>query len=431
MNAYLIELRRSPLLTALPLLVVVDIVVLFGRSRYWIGVWPEASVAAQVVTMFLGPLLAAVSAWQAGRSSRSGMPETVLAAARPLWRIEAARLAASLTLGLVAYGIGCLTAAGFSLSEAGPGFLWPSYLLLGIASLVIFASVGHLAGRWWPSAAFTPIVCALGCFISVLASPIAFDVLAGPPDQHLQPLPVALRLLFALALAVLSVTAPPLRRSDERQMLRHKTAWHIRLTAVGSVVFSLIVLVAASAAGELRVDRPAAAVEPLCGRAEKDSPEVCVWPEHRKYLPELTLMAQRLDQSGSWLKSPQSFHEFGLRRTDLGDRGFDIAEGHVRTAAIAMADGVFAKSLGRCSPPPEEKRVWQAMDNIRLWLEYRSMGQDPSVSDKGLHMQGVEAAQNEATRASRASESEQQKWLARERSYILRDSTWCTADDQI
>ncbi|MGW8986604.1 hypothetical protein ACWGQ9_28620 [Streptomyces parvus] len=156
-----------------------------------------------------------------------------------------------------------------------------------------------------------------------------------------------------------------------------------------------------------------------------------MWPEHRKYLPELTLMAQRLDQSGSWLKSPRSFHEFGLRRTYLGDGGFDIAEGHVRTAAIAMADGVFAKSLGTCSPPPEEKRVWQAMDNIRLWLEYRSMGQDPSVSDKGLHMQGVEAAQNEAARASRASESEQRKWLAKERSYILQDSAWCTADDQL
>ncbi|MEU4181017.1 ABC transporter permease [Streptomyces sp. NPDC026589] len=431
MNAYLIELRRSPLLTAFPLLVAVDLLVLFGRSRYWIGVWPEASVAAQVVTIFLGPLLAGVSAWQAGRSSRSGMPETILAAARPIWRIEAARLAATLTLGLVAYMIGCLTAAGISLSEAGPGFLWPSYLLLGMATLVIFASVGHLAGRWWPSAGFTPIVCALGCFISMLALPIKFNVLAGPPDQHLRPLPVAMRLLFALALAVLAVTAPPLRRSAERQMPRQGTPWHIRCAAGGSAVLTLIALAAASAAGELRVDRPATAVEPVCERAEKGSPEVCVWPEHRKYLPDLTLMAQRLDHSESWLKSPQAFHEFGLRRSDLGDGGFDIAEGHVRTAAIAMADQVFAKSLGRCSPPPEENRVWQAMDNIRLWLEYRSMGQDPSVSDKGLHMQGVEAAQNEAARVSRASQSDQREWLAQERSYILEDPTWCTTDDQL
>ncbi|GAA2996614.1 hypothetical protein Sfulv_39460 [Streptomyces fulvorobeus] len=122
MNAYRIELRRSPLLTALPVMIAVDLVVLFGRARYWIGVWPEASVAAQVVTLFLGPVLAGVSAWQAGRSSRAGMPEAVLAAARPGWRIESARLAATLTLGFLAYAIGCVTAAAISFGEAGPGF---------------------------------------------------------------------------------------------------------------------------------------------------------------------------------------------------------------------------------------------------------------------------------------------------------------------
>ncbi|MGA6173220.1 DUF7224 domain-containing protein [Streptomyces sp. NPDC012600] len=424
MNAYGIELRRSPLLTAFPIMIAVDLTVLFGRSRHWIGVWPEASVAAQVVTLFLGPVLAGVSAWQAGRSSRSGMPETVLAAARPVWLIESARLAATLTLGFLAYAVGCLTAAIVSFSEAGPGFLWPSYLLLGAATLVIFASVGHLAGRWWPSAAFTPVVCALGCFISMLALPFKLNVLAGPPDQHLRPLPVAVRLLFALALAVLAVTAPPLRRSAERQMPRWGTPWHIRGIAGGSAALSLIALASVPTAGELRVDRPATAVQPLCERADKGSPQVCVWPEHRKYLPDLTRMAQRLDRPQPWLKAPDTFHEYGLQRSDMGDRGFDITEGHVRTAAIAMADGVFKESLGHCRPPYEEKRAWQAMDNIRLWLEYHSMGQDPSTADEGLHMQGVEAAQGAATQASRTSEAEQRTWLAQERDHVL-NPVWC------
>lgn len=238
LNAYRIELRRSPLLTAFPVMIALDLLVLFGRSRYWIGVWPEASVAAQVVTLFLGPVLSGVSAWQAGRSSRAGMPETVLAAARPFWRIEAARLAATLTLGFLAYLVGCLTAVAVSIGEAGPGFLWPSYLLLGASTLIIFASVGHLAGRWWPSAAFTPVVCALGCFISMLALPFRFNVLAGPPDQHLRPLPVAVRLLFALALAVLAVTAPPMRRNTERRTPRRVTPPHIRVVAIGSAAAS-------------------------------------------------------------------------------------------------------------------------------------------------------------------------------------------------
>ncbi|MFJ4770816.1 ABC transporter permease [Streptomyces uncialis] len=431
LKAYRIELRRSPLLTAFPLMIALDLLVLFGRSRYWIGVWPEASVAAQVVTLFLGPVLSGVSAWQAGRSSRAGMHETVLAAARPFWRIEAARLAATLTLGFLAYLFGCLTAVVISVGEAGPGFLWPSYLLLGASTLIIFASVGHLAGRWWPSAAFTPVVCALGCFISMLALPFKFNVLAGPPDQHLRPLPVAVRLLFALGLAALAVTAPPLRRSAARQMPRRVSPLHVRGVAIGSAAVSLIALAAVPAVGELRVERPASATTPLCERARTSAPQVCVWPEHRKYLPELSGMAERLGRpTQPWLKSPDTFHEFGLKRSRWGDRGFDIAEGHVRTAAIAMADRVFIESLGLCTPPRQERRVWQAMDNIRLWLEYRSTGQDPAVADEGLHMVGVAAAQREATKVVRLPVAEQRKWLSQERGHILRDPSWCKPDDR-
>ncbi|MFF8604183.1 ABC transporter permease [Streptomyces sp. NPDC015232] len=431
LNTYRIELRRSPLLTAFPVMIVVDLAVLFGRSQYWIGVWPEASVAAQIVTLFLGPVLAGVSAWQAGRSSRAGMPEFLLAAARPGWRIEAARLAATLTLGFLAYGIGCLTAAAVSLSKAGPGFLWPSYLLLGAATLIIFASVGHLAGRWWPSPGFTPIVCALGCFISMLSLPFKFNVLAGPPDTHLRLLPLAVRLFIALALAVLAVTAPPLTRKAERQMTRRELPLHTRGVVIVSAVSSLVGLTAAPAAGELRVERPASATTPLCERADEHSPRVCVWPEHRKYLPELTRMAQRLGRpSQSWVKAPDEFYEFGLRRTRWGDPGFDIAEGHVRTAAIAMADQVFSTSLGWCTPPRDEpgaRRAWEAINNIHLWLEYQATGQDPSAADEGIHFTGVSTSQHKAAQAARMTPAEQQKWVAQERSH-LRESTWCKPD---
>ncbi|KUN16244.1 hypothetical protein AQJ11_40360 [Streptomyces corchorusii] len=431
LNAYRIELRRSPLLTAFPVMIAVDLLVLFGRSRYWVGVWPEASVAAQVTTLFLGPVLAGVSAWQAGRASRAGMPESLLAAPRPGWRIEAARLSATLTLGFLAYAVGGLTAAAVSFADAGPGFLWPSYLLLGASTLTVFASVGHLAGRWWPSAAFTPVVCSLGCFISMLALPFKFNVLAGPPDTHLRPLPVAVRLLWALALAVLAVTAPPFRRSAERQMPRWGTPARIRGVAVVSAATSFLALAAVPASGELREERPSSAIAPLCDRADHNAPRVCVWPEHRKYLPELTRMAQRLNQPVQpWMKAPDEFHEFGLRRTKWGDRGFDITEGHVRTAAIAMADQVFTESFGLCQPPRKDRQSWQAMENIRFWLEYRSMGQDPAVADKGLHLEGVgiSAAQQEATKADRMPSAEQRNWLTQERSKI--DLSWCKPDER-
>ncbi|MEU8619759.1 ABC transporter permease [Streptomyces sp. NPDC048623] len=429
LKTYRIELRRSPLLTAFPVMIIVDLAVLFGRSQYWIGVWPEASVAAQIVTLFLGPVLAGVSAWQAGRSSRSGMPEFLLAAARPGWRIEAARLAATLTLGFLAYGIGCLTAAAVSLKDAGPGFLWPSYLLLGAATLTIFASVGHLAGRWWPSPGFTPVVCALGCFISMLGLPFKFNVLAGPPDTHVSLPPLAVRLLLALALATLAVTAPPRTSKADRQMPRWELPRHTSVVAVGSVLCCLLALAFAPFAGELRVERSASATEPLCDRADESAPRVCVWPEHRKYLPELTDMAQRLDRpTQPWVKAPSEFYEVGLRRGRLGDRGFDIAEGHVRTAAIAMADQVFTTSLGRCVPPLKERRAWQAIDNIHMWLEYQAMGQDPATADDGLHLTGVTAAQHDAAEAARMTPAGQQKWIAQERNH-LGENRWCKPDE--
>ncbi|RPK65647.1 hypothetical protein EES43_07950 [Streptomyces sp. ADI96-02] len=427
LTTYRIEVRRSPLLSAFPVLIAVDLVVLFGRSRYWIGVWPEASAAAQIVTLFLGPVLAGVSAWQAGRASRAGMAETLRGAARPGWHAEAARLAATLTLGFLAYAIGCLTAAAVSLRDAGPGFLWPSYLALGAATLLMFASAGHLAGRWWPSAAFTPVVCALGGFVALLATPFQFTVLAGPPDLHVRPTPVAVRLLLAGALAVLAVTAPPLpsRRTGAAAVSRPRPR-HARAAFGGALACSLVALAAFPFAGDLRTERSASAVRPVCDRAAPDTPRVCVWPEHRRYLPELTRMAKRLDGRAGF-RAPDTFHEFGLRRTDLGDRGFDIAEGHVRTAAIAMADQVITTSIGSCAPPPRERRAWQALDNIHLWLEYRAMGQDPDVADAGLGMAGVAGAQRTASRAVRTSQAEQRAWAARERGH-LREKEWCEPD---
>lgn len=419
---YVIELRRSPLLLALPLLVVIDILVLFGRSRHWIGVWPEASAAAQVVTLFLGPALAAVSAWQAGRGSRAGMPEVVLAAARPSWHAEAARFAATLTLGCAAYVIGCLTAAAISFRDAGPGFLWPSYLLLGLASLTIFAAVGHLAGRVWPSAAFTPAVCALGGFVAYVGvgKGYGFYVLSGGPNYAVDSGVLTQRLLLALALSGVAIFFNRVPKAH-----RHTTSFTpvgTRALMATSTLAAVALLPLAALSGPIRIDRPATAVEPLCDRAGEKGARVCVWPEHRKYLPELTVMADRLARvPQDWIKQPSTFYEFGLRPTRLGDPGFDVAEGHVRPAAISMAAQVSALSMGQCTPPENAQRAWEASNRLDLWLEYRAMGKDPKVADEGLNMVGVSREQQAAGEAVALSEAEQEKWAAKQRALIKKD----------
>ncbi|MEV7240092.1 DUF7224 domain-containing protein [Streptomyces sp. NPDC003236] len=416
LNVYRTEVRRSPVLTALPVLIAVDLLVLFGRTRYWIGVWPEASAAAQVVTLFLGPALAALAAWQAGRGSRADMPESLLVAARPHWQIESARLAATLTLGFAAYAVGCLVAAGVSLADAGPGFLWPSYLLMGSATLTMFAAVGHLAGRRWPSAAFTPVVGALGGFVVMMGTGQAFGlfVLSGTPDQMLRPRPIALHLALAFALLACAVLAPPPRRTTGG-LPRRPAPVVRRLAGTTAAAGAVLALIALPAAGEARTDRPATTVQPLCGTVAKDSTRVCVWPEHRKYLADLSGMADHMASvPQQWIRMPHLMTEYGLRRTPLGDPGFDVTEGHVRTAAIAMSNSVFYTSFSHCAPPVNERKraPWQlAKDRITLWLEYRAMAEDPSRADEGLSMSGVSQAQREAAAMVRRPESEQRQWI--------------------
>lgn len=414
LTVYRIELRRSPLLIALPVLLSVDLAVLFGRSRYWIGVWPEASAATQVVTLFLGPVLAAVSAWQAGRSSRTGMGESLLASPRHSFWVEAQRLAATLTLGFLAYVIGGLAAAAVSFRSAGPGFLWPSYLLLGAATLTLFAAVGHLVGRIWPSSAFSPVVCALGGFVFMVSVGRSYGmfVLSGTPGYIVLPFPITARLMLAGSLAVLAVVAPV--NAVGKCVPPRRVTWRSRGVAAGVSTVILATLIAFPAAGDVQQDRQASAVNPLCDRARSTAPRVCVWPEHRKYLPELILMAERMDGVPQpWVKSPDVFYQEGLRPTKLGDSGFSVVEGHVRPAAFAMANVVLEESLGSCVLPQDAVQAWEVRDQLHLWLEYRSMGTDPATADEGLHMEGVSGAQQAAAQAVRQSEALQSQWTSR------------------
>jgi hypothetical protein len=175
------------------------------------------------------------------------------------------------------------------------------------------------------------------------------------------------------------------------------------------------------AAGSLRSDRPASAENVLCGQASSDAPRVCVWREHKKYLPMLTHMAKRLGEiPQEWIHVPPTFYEFGIRSTQLGDHGFDITEGHVRAAAIGMASQVSYESLGmsKCLPPHTSERGWQAVDRIDLWLEYRAMNERPEKADAGLNMPGVAAAKQSAARIIAASESEQRQWVDEERAQL-------------
>ncbi|HEX5741063.1 MAG TPA: hypothetical protein VFY17_05845, partial [Pilimelia sp.] len=139
MNAYRVELRRHPLRWWIPVLAGAAAFMMFGRSRDWIGVWPQASAAVQLSAPAMAPLLAGCVAWGMARLRGENGP---YAAARPTWQARAAQAAAALTYAVGVYLAAAVAAVTVSGRLAGPGLLWPSYLALGCSLLLLATAVG-------------------------------------------------------------------------------------------------------------------------------------------------------------------------------------------------------------------------------------------------------------------------------------------------
>lgn len=411
MRIYLIELRRSPLLWSLPVLIAVDLASVFGRSQYWMGIWPQASAAAQLPSLFFAPLVAAAVCWSANRSLGTGMAEYRSAVARASWRIEAVQLAVALTYAITAYLTGAVAAAAVSLADAGPGFLWPGYVLLGAGVITACAAVGHFVGRRSRSPVVSPVICGLACFVVIAAAGghngLELFFLSGPPQLGLDPLPLTARMLIALLLLLFAVFAPvpPPRGAARWRGARPRTAVACWATVMAAALMAL------PAVGPVRVERTASE-GPLCSSGV---PRVCLWPENRKYLPELSAMAERLAGiPQDWVRPPDSFHERGLRPDgpDAVAGGFDTTEGQMWFAAVTMASATKKHSLEPSQPcdprrSPEAEQAYAASDELWLWLQFRALG---TTGDPQMRISGPQGPVAAAREAVRMSEDDQRRW---------------------
>ncbi|MFI8386230.1 ABC transporter permease [Streptomyces sp. NPDC085540] len=408
MKIYWIEVRRSPLLWCLPLLIAVDMAAVFGRSQYWIGVWPQASAAAQIPALFFAPAFSAAAAWAVGRSLRRGIAEQRGAAARPAWHMEAAQFTATVTYGVVVYGLGAAAAAAVSVPDAGPGFLWPSYLLLGISVMIACSAVGHAVGRLARSTVAAPVICGLACFVAVggAGSPrnLGFYVLSGDPGIEINRVALAVRLALAAALVAAAVCVPALLR-------RGRTGWApgtgYRAVGLGALLAVVTAVGSLPVAGSIRADR-AAPKEPLCSNG---SPRVCLWPEDRKYLQQTSAMAERLGAiPQDWIRTPDAFYELGVRPDGPETANdFSIVEGNLWFAAPNMAGSIIQLSLPpRCEAlsPENANKVGTAIAQIEMWLEFRAMGTSETPNVQSDMPPGDLAAAQGATRLPEAGQAD-------------------------
>ncbi|MEV0484163.1 hypothetical protein AB0I69_26575 [Streptomyces sp. NPDC050508] len=407
MRILLMELRRSPLRWWFPVLVALDVAVLFGRSQWWIGVWPQASAAAQIPAFYLGPFLAAYAAWASGRIHRLGFEDQHTAGTRPRWQVEGTHIAAVAVYGGGAYIVGAAVAATVSYRDAGPGFLWPSYLLLGAALIVLCIAVGHIAGRWFPSAFATPVISGLACFVVVTMnggpSKAGLFVLSGAPAVEVTSERLAIRWALALAAVAVAVLTP--RSLPGYTGARGKLI--ARLPTVGSSALAVACLAGVITAGPVQTARanPSA---PTCTRTV---PKICVWPEERMYIPQLDAMAKRVSGLPPAIKSPSVFYEEGLRGHKAQDTDFSIFEGSMWEVADSMSIAISRASTPafcQAANSSAEDRRLMAYFELDSWLAARISG---AGQPSDIHGGPPGVDQRAIARLIKQSQSAQQDWV--------------------
>ncbi len=394
-SAFWAELRRSPLRWWLPVLAGMHLIVVSGGFRGWLGVWPRASAEALRPVVLLGPVLAAGAAWAGARSGLPGVPDRLRGLARAGWVADAAQLASSVVIGLGGYLAGVVYVAWASFSQAGPGFLWPGYLLLGAAATVACAAIGHVTGRITRSRFGAPVAAGAGClvlmmaFSSLLGLTAQGDPYFGDPAFSVAPGAIVIRALLAFGLAAAAVTVPSLLGRSQWRPARGR--WLAGVLAVTAVVAGAALL----PAQQVLAVR-AAPADPACSATV---PRVCVWPEDRPYLKALTALALRARQLPQGLfRVPGTFYEQGLRPgtlfpvpsgpVSLSLDGISLSDGSIWLVASEMEAAIYANTFGSqsCLPQSMSQAAWDKLDRSDLlltqWLTTRIYGgaQPPAVS---------------------------------------------------
>lgn len=388
MSILRVELRRSPLLWWVPALLAIQGLVLFGRSTLWIGVWPEASAAAQLGSFFFGLILTAGSAWAAARIRRAESAELLAGARRDsAWR-ELQTILASLTYGILVLLAGFVAVVVASVPDAPAGFVWPSYFLLGLSMVLLCVGLGHTMGRLLPPITSSAVALGGWLLVNVILTDSSaghdyFYVLTGPVELRVSPAALTTRLIAGIAVCALAIVVvpraerPALRRRHDPRPAR--TAAALGVVAVASALVLVTV--------PLQVSR-AAPARPSC-TANGPTVRVCLWPDSAKYLPAVAKMAQRVQALGQDVLSvPRTFYQLGLRppsqqtqddfTTDFGR--WSIASSIGTQIYNASSPEIICPNLTE----QQQKKFFQAAFDVSDWLSAYVYGRPrPSAVNGG------------------------------------------------
>lgn len=159
------ELRHSPALLALPLLILLHAALAWRRLKPGTDVYLDATSAVVAGVLLSGPLVAGVAAWVASRESRRGISYLRVASPRSNLAQPVMELSVIVAVATMAYVVVAAVVLGkiaFFATWGRPAWLW---LIVGWLALQMYVVAGYVAGRFVPRPWVPPTVM-LCCYLA-------------------------------------------------------------------------------------------------------------------------------------------------------------------------------------------------------------------------------------------------------------------------
>jgi hypothetical protein len=382
-RAFLLHLRNSPIRWAVPPLMVLDLAVLFLRSHYWIGVWPDAGAAAQVPAYLLGPLLAGAAAWSASAPQRHRLVEQSRAAHVRSAFSDGYRLGATTVWLVLPYLVGQATAVVVTARHSVPGIaLWFGYFALGLFVTLLTVALGWTIGKCF-SSIFAALTATLGCLLLLGAMDrrLGSIVVSGNPEVTVSASAIVLRLVLIVAflVAILWLPSAGAIETGKRRFI--------------APVLVLLPLVAVMMGLPVVVNRQPPGRNVLCVHG---AIELCIWPEHQKYQPMLQAIDTRVAALPAVFTRPSRMNEFGIENNSMvsqnghqvyvDDPGatptFHVIEGSTWSSAGEVSNAIMSATFEYTNPAcgwdTQTDADAATLSTISAWLEtYLAGGGQP------------------------------------------------------
>lgn len=395
------EIRRGPVRWSVLGLLTVTLVILLGRERDWVGVWPRTSALLASTLVFLTPAAAAATCASVQRIRSRRSQDLLRATPKPSWMREAGTLTTMLTAPVLAICVGAIVVYSMTASAVGIGWPWPSYLLFGLVHALGASALGYVVGT---RSRFRLAPLALGAvlFVGQVVWPRqdslpVWYILSGWPQLQVRPSVLGIRAGLAalfIFLAVRSVTSTR-RQTGVRPM-------------VG--LASLILVVFAVQVGGQPLGLRKAPGHRACTAT---SPNVCFWPENSQELPLATrLVGQLKTATAHSVPTPNTLLEEGLVPATVSAEALSVPAVSVRTGPSGLLDSMMTAWLTSspvCAHPAPQSEDTDAFAEWHAWVTRRL--HLPGYAGPGFMLS--EAAQSDLNRMLARPEATQVVWSQR------------------